>query len=64
VPKSSKPLTLEQWHYRHSTGGGEGDSDMSPGTGNGRVSKAVLISAIPPTFMKSDSNLIGCQGES
>src|ERR1700750_1848522 len=38
-------------HIGHSTGGGEVARYVARHGGNGRVSKAVLISAIPPTFM-------------
>ena len=40
-------------HIGHSTGGGEVTRYVAR-HGKGRVAKAVLISAIPPTFMKSD----------
>jgi non-heme chloroperoxidase len=42
-------------HIGHSTGGGEVTRYVAQ-HGKGRVAKAVLISAIPPTFMKSDRN--------
>lgn len=40
-------------HIGHSTGGGEVTRYVAK-YGKGRVSKAVLISAIPPTFMQSE----------
>ncbi|TPG46538.1 alpha/beta fold hydrolase [Sphingomonas glacialis] len=42
-------------HIGHSTGGGEVARFVAK-YGKGRVSKAVLISAIPPTFMQSERN--------
>jgi non-heme chloroperoxidase len=42
-------------HVGHSTGGGEVTRYVAQ-HGNGRVAKAVLISAIPPVMVKSDSN--------
>lgn len=42
-------------HIGHSTGGGEVARFVAK-YGKGRVAKAVLISAIPPTFMQSDRN--------
>jgi len=42
-------------HIGHSTGGGEVTRYVAR-TEPGRVSKAVLISAIPPIMLKSDSN--------
>ena len=42
-------------HIGHSTGGGEVTRYVAK-YGKGRVIKAVLISAIPPTFMKSERN--------
>jgi non-heme chloroperoxidase len=42
-------------HIGHSTGGGEVTRYVAK-YGKGRVSKAVLISAIPPTFMQSERN--------
>src|ERR1700723_3627938 len=42
-------------HIGHSTGGGEGTRFVAR-HGAGRVVKAVLISAIPPTFMQSARN--------
>ncbi len=42
-------------HIGHSTGGGEVARYVAQ-HGKGRVAKAVLISAIPPTFMQSDKN--------
>jgi non-heme chloroperoxidase len=42
-------------HIGHSTGGGEVTRYVAR-HGNGRVSKAVIISAIPPILLKSDAN--------
>ena len=42
-------------HIGHSTGGGEVTRYVAR-HGKGRVKKAVLISAIPPLFMKTDKN--------
>jgi len=42
-------------HIGHSTGGGEVARFVAK-YGKGRVAKAVLISAIPPTFMQSERN--------
>jgi len=42
-------------HVGHSTGGGEVTRYVAR-HGNGRVAKAVLISAIPPVMLKSDQN--------
>jgi non-heme chloroperoxidase len=42
-------------HIGHSTGGGEVTRYVAR-HGNGRVSKAVIISAIPPILLKSESN--------
>jgi non-heme chloroperoxidase len=42
-------------HVGHSTGGGEVARYVAR-HGNGRVAKAVLISAIPPVMLKSDAN--------
>ena len=42
-------------HIGHSTGGGEATRYVAK-YGKGRVAKAVLISAIPPTFMQSERN--------
>jgi non-heme chloroperoxidase len=42
-------------HIGHSTGGGEVTRYVAQ-HGKGRVAKAVLISAIPPTFMQSEKN--------
>jgi non-heme chloroperoxidase len=42
-------------HIGHSTGGGEVARYVAK-FGQGRVAKAVLLSAIPPLFMKSDKN--------
>jgi pimeloyl-ACP methyl ester carboxylesterase len=49
-------------HIGHSTGGGEVTRYVAK-YGKGRVAKAVLISAIPPTFMKSDRNPDGVPRE-
>src|SRR6201996_3175824 len=49
-------------HIGHSTGGGEVTRYVAR-YGKGRVSKAVLISAIPPTFMKSEKNPDGVPKE-
>lgn len=49
-------------HIGHSTGGGEVTRYVAK-YGKGRVEKAVLISAIPPTFMKSDRNPDGVPKE-
>jgi non-heme chloroperoxidase len=49
-------------HIGHSTGGGEVARYVAR-YGKGRVSKAVLISAIPPTFMKSARNPDGVPKE-
>jgi len=43
-------------HVGHSTGGGEVASYVARFGGNGRVAKAVLISAITPVMVKSASN--------
>jgi non-heme chloroperoxidase len=43
-------------HVGHSTGGGEVARYVARYGGGGRVSKAVLISAIPPVMLKSDKN--------
>jgi non-heme chloroperoxidase len=43
-------------HVGHSTGGGEVARYVAQHGGNGRVSKAVLISAVPPIMVKSDKN--------
>jgi non-heme chloroperoxidase len=43
-------------HVGHSTGGGEVARYVAQHGGNGRVSKAVLISAVPPVMVKSDKN--------
>jgi non-heme chloroperoxidase len=43
-------------HIGHSTGGGEVARYVARHGAGGRVSKAVLISAIPPTFMQSARN--------
>ncbi len=49
-------------HIGHSTGGGEVARYVAR-HGKDRVAKAVLISAIPPTFMKSDKNPDGVPKE-
>jgi non-heme chloroperoxidase len=49
-------------HIGHSTGGGEVARYVAR-HGKGRVAKAVLISAIPPTFMKSERNPDGVPKE-
>ena len=43
-------------HVGHSTGGGEVARYVARYGGNGRVAKAVLISAIPPLMLKTPSN--------
>ena len=43
-------------HIGHSSGGGEVTRYVARHGGNGLVAKAVLISAIPPTFMQSARN--------
>jgi non-heme chloroperoxidase len=56
-------LDLKQTvHIGHSTGGGEVTRYVAR-HGKGRVAKAVLISAIPPTFMKSERNPDGVPRE-
>jgi non-heme chloroperoxidase len=52
----------ESIHIGHSTGGGEVTRYVAR-HGAGRVVKAVLISAIPPTFMKSATNPDGVPKE-
>jgi non-heme chloroperoxidase len=49
-------------HIGHSTGGGEVARYVAK-YGKGRVAKAVLISAIPPIFMKTDKNPDGVPKE-
>ena len=49
-------------HIGRSTGGGEVTRYVAQ-HGKGRVAKAVLISAIPPTFMKSERNPDGVPKE-
>ena len=49
-------------HIGHSTGGGEVTRYVAK-YGKGRVAKAVLISAIPPTFMQSAKNPDGVPKE-
>ncbi|WP_292669674.1 alpha/beta hydrolase [Mesorhizobium sp.] len=43
-------------HIGHSTGGGEVARYVARHGGGGRVAKAVLIGAVPPIMVKSDSN--------
>lgn len=43
-------------HVGHSTGGGEAIRYAAKYGGNGRVSKVVLISAVPPIMVQSESN--------
>lgn len=43
-------------HVGHSTGGGEAIRYAAKYGGNGRVSKVVLISAVPPIMVQSDRN--------
>jgi non-heme chloroperoxidase len=43
-------------HIGHSTGGGEVTRYVARYGGNGRVSRAVLISAIPPLMLKTPAN--------
>lgn len=43
-------------HVGHSTGGGEVARYVARYGGNGRVSKAVLIGAVPPIMLKTPSN--------
>ena len=43
-------------HVGHSTGGGEVVRYVAQYGGGGRVSKAAIISAIPPVMVKSDAN--------
>ena len=50
-------------HVGHSTGGGEVTRYVAR-HGKGWVKKAVLISAIPPLFMKTDKNPDGVPGKS
>ncbi len=49
-------------HIGHSTGGGEVARYVAR-HGKGRVAKAVLVSAIPPMFMKSEKNPEGVPRE-
>jgi non-heme chloroperoxidase len=46
-------------HIGHSTGGGEVTRYVARHGGGGRVSKAVLIGAVPPVMVKSAKNPIG-----
>ena len=63
LPSSSTALDLKNAvHIGHSTGGGEVTRYVAR-YGKGRVAKAVLISAIPPTFMKSERNPDGVPKE-
>ncbi len=43
-------------HVGHSTGGGEVTRYVAKYGGDGRVSKAVLLDAVPPIMVKSDKN--------
>ncbi len=43
-------------HIGHSTGGGEVARYVARHGGNGRVAKAVLVSAVPPVMVKSERN--------
>ncbi|MBW4021851.1 MAG: alpha/beta hydrolase [Proteobacteria bacterium] len=43
-------------HVGHSTGGGEVARYVAQYGGQGRVAKAVLVSAVPPIMVKSDAN--------
>jgi non-heme chloroperoxidase len=43
-------------HVGHSTGGGEVARYVATYGGNGQVSKAVLMGAVPPVMLKSESN--------
>ncbi len=52
----------EAVHIGHSTGGGEVTRYVAK-HGKGRVAKAVLISAIPPTFMQTEKNPDGVPKE-
>jgi len=63
VAELVKALDLKKAiHIGHSTGGGEVTRYVAR-HGKGRVAKAVLISAIPPTFQKSDKNPDGVPKE-
>jgi len=63
VAEITKTLDLKNAvHIGHSTGGGEVTRYVAK-YGKGRVAKAVLISAIPPLFMKSDKNPDGVPRE-
>lgn len=46
-------------HIGHSTGGGEVTRYVARYGGGGRVTKAVLIDAVPPVMVKSDKNPTG-----
>ncbi|TSD87241.1 alpha/beta hydrolase [Mycobacterium sp. KBS0706] len=43
-------------HIGHSTGGGEVARYVARHGGNGRVARAVLVSAVPPVMVKSEKN--------
>ena len=59
----SKKLDLKNAvHIGHSTGGGEVTRDVAR-HGKGRVKKGVLISSIPPLFMKTERNPDGVPKE-
>jgi pimeloyl-ACP methyl ester carboxylesterase len=59
----SKKLDLKNAvHIGHSTGGGEVTRYVAR-RGKGRVKKAVLISAVPPLFMKTERNPDGVPKE-
>jgi non-heme chloroperoxidase len=46
-------------HIGHSTGGGEVARYVARYRGDGRVAKAILIGAVPPVMVKSDTNSDG-----
>jgi non-heme chloroperoxidase len=57
VAALAKHLNLRQAiHIGHSTGGGEVARYVARYGGDARVAKAVLIGAVPPVMVKSDSN--------
>jgi non-heme chloroperoxidase len=57
VAELAKHLDLKNAiHVGHSTGGGEVARYVAQYGGGGRVSKAVLIGAVPPIMLKSDKN--------
>ncbi len=63
VAELAKALDLKNAiHIGHSTGGGEVARYVAR-YGEGRVAKAVLLSAIPPLFMKTDKNPDGVPKE-